>query len=83
MKSRQTKLVVIDGCGSELLDVILATVNYELSGDGAVLVHTDDLEQSNVTNGQVEKIQEYLNDPKRDDTGPVSIPYEGLILLRR
>ena len=83
MKSHRAKLVIIDGCGDELLDVVMATVNYELSGDGAVLVHTDDLGQSNDTNGQVEKIQEYLNDPKRNDGGPVSIPYEGLILLRR
>jgi hypothetical protein len=83
MKSKQVKLVIIDGCGDELLDAVLATVNYELSGDGTVLVHTDDLGQSNDTNGQVEKILEYLNDPKRDDAGPVSIPYEGLILLRR
>lgn len=83
MKSRETKLVVIDGCGSELLDTVMATTNYELSGDGSVLVHTDNLNQSNDTNGQVEKIQTYLNDPKRNDAGPVSIPYEGLILLRR
>lgn len=83
MKSRQTKLVVIEGCGSELLDRVLATVNYELSGDGAVLVHTDDLENTQDTNGIVETILEYLNDPKRNDAGPVSIPYEGLILLRR
>jgi hypothetical protein len=83
MKSHNAKLVVIDGCGDELLDRVLATVNYELSGDGSVLVHTDDLCQTNDTNGQVEKILEYLNDPARDDKGPVSIPYEGLILLRR
>jgi len=82
MKSRETRLVIIDGCGDELLDTVMATVNYELSGDG-VLVHTDELEQSNDTTGQVEKIQEYLNDPARDDKGPVSIPYEGLILLRK
>jgi hypothetical protein len=60
-----------------------STVNYELSGDGVVLVHTDDLNQTNDTNGQVEKILEYLNDPTRDNQGTVSIPYEGLILLRR
>jgi len=80
MKSKQTKLVIIDGCGSELLDVVLATVNYELSGDGAVLVHTDDLSQSNDTNGLVEKIQEYLDSP---DSCTTSKPYEGLVLLRR
>lgn len=83
MKSRVTKLVIIDDCGDELLDVVMATVNYELSGDGAFLVHTDDLDQSNDTDGKVETIQEYLNDPTRDDAGPVSIPYEGFVLLRR
>jgi hypothetical protein len=80
MKSKQTKLVIIDGCGSELLDTVQATVNYELSGDGTVLVHTDDLGQSNDTNGLVEKIQEHLNST---DSGTVSKNYEGLILLRR
>jgi hypothetical protein len=80
MKSKQTKIVIIDGCGSELLDVVLATVNYELSGDGAVLVHTDDLGQSNDTNGMVEQIQTHLNSA---DSGTVSRNYEGLILLRR
>jgi len=80
MKSKETKLVIIDGCGDELLDVVMATVNYELSGDGAVLVHTDDLGQSNDTNGLVEKILEHINGP---EGAPISRPYEGLILLRR
>jgi hypothetical protein len=80
MKSKQTKLVIVDGCGDELLDVVLATVNYELSGDGSVLVHTDDLGQSNDTNGQVEKIQEHLDSK---DCPTVSKPYEGLVLLRK
>jgi len=81
MKSHTAKFVIIDGCGDELLDVVLATVNYELSGDGAVLVHTDDLSQSNDTNGLIEKIQDYLdNDPASCTT---SKTYEGLILLRR
>lgn len=43
MKSLRSKLVIIDGCGSEL---------------------------------------DYLNNPKRNDAGLVSIPYEGLLLLR-
>ena len=83
MKSREAKLVIIDNCGDELLDAVLNTVNYELSGDGVVLVHTEDLNQSNNTDGMVEKILEYLNNPARNDQGPVSIPYEGLLLLRR
>ena len=81
MKSKKAKLVIIDGCGSELLDVVLATVNYELSGDYAVLVHTDDLNQSNDTNGQVEKIQDFLD--HSPDSCTTSKHYEGLVLLRR
>lgn len=79
MKSKEVKLVIIDGCGSELLDAVQTTVNYELSGDGAILVHTDDLNNTQDTNSRIEKIQEYL------DSAPVPVykPYEGLILLRR
>jgi len=80
MKSKETKLVTIDGCGSELLDVVMATVNYELSGDGSVLVHTEDLNQSNDTSDQVSKILEHLDS---DEGATVSKPYDGLILLRR
>jgi len=101
MKSLQTKLVIIDGCGSELIDIVTSSVNYELSGDGSVLVHTDNLKEAGevfpdrsgnidlpvlptVSNAQtkIKGILDYLNDPKRNDAGPVSIPYEGLILLR-
>jgi len=83
MKSRETQVITIEGCGSELIDRVMDTVNYELSGDGAVLVHTDDLENTTDDTGLVGKVLEYLNDPKRNDKGPVSIPYNGLILLRR
>ena len=82
MKSRVEKLVIIDGCGSELLDVVMGTVNYELSGDGAVLVHTDNLFLKGLlhTNYPSKKILDHLNGP---DSGTTSRPYEGLILLRR
>jgi hypothetical protein len=82
MKSKQTKLVIIDGCGSELLDVVLATVNYEASGDGAVLVHTDDLNAAFIREriSILLKIQDHLNSP---ESATVSKPCEGLILLRR
>jgi hypothetical protein len=80
MKSHTAKLVIIDGCGDELLDRVLATVNYELSGDGTVLVHTDDLNQTNDTLGLVEKIQEHLDSK---DSCTTSKHYEGQILLRR
>ena len=80
MKSCEEKLVVIDDCGSEVIDIIMATVNYELSGEGSIFLHTEDLAESN--NDHVQEILRYLNDPTRDDAGPVSIPYEGLVLLR-
>jgi len=80
MKSHNAKLVIIDSCGDELLDRVLATVNYELSGDEAVLVHTDDLANTQDTSGLVEKIQAHLDGP---EGAPISLPYEGLILLRR
>jgi hypothetical protein len=79
MKAKETKLVIIDGCGSELLDAVLATVNYELSGDEAVLVHTDDLDNTTDDSGQVGKVREFLD----KSPVPVSKHYEGLILLRR
>jgi hypothetical protein len=84
MKSLQVKLVIIDGCGSELIDLVTTTVNYELSGDGSVLVHTDNLKEATklFPVKSIKGILNYLNDPKRNDSGPVSIPYEGLILLR-
>ena len=80
MKSKVSKLVIIDGCSSELIDVVMATVNYELSGDWTVLIHTDDLENTTDTNGVVEQIREHLNSAESATT---SKNYEGLILLRR
>jgi hypothetical protein len=87
MKSRETQVITIEGCGSKLIDRVMDSVNYELSGDGAVLVHTDDLENTTDDTGLVGKVLEYLNNPNRKDvdwdTANYSIPYEGLILLRR
>jgi hypothetical protein len=68
-KSKKTELVTITGCGSEILDVVNATVNYEIEGDGAILLHTEDLR------GLVTKIEDHLN---------ATFPgYEGLVLLRK
>jgi hypothetical protein len=69
MKSDKTELVIIDGCGSELLDVAENTANYELSGDGAILINTDDFRGFNT------KIETHL-----DAKYPF---YEGLVLLRK
>jgi hypothetical protein len=69
MKSRKSNLLIIDSCGSEVLDKVLATVNYEIEGDGAILLHTDDL------TGQVPELKSYLE--------TFGCRYEGLILLRK
>ena len=68
-KSKKTELVTINGCGSEILDVVQSTVNYEIEGDGAILLNTEDLR------GLATKIEVHLND---------KFPgYEGLVLLRK
>lgn len=68
MNSKKRDLVIIDGCGSDVLDVIQATVNYEIEGDGAILLHSDDLPKAT-------KIEAHLT---------VYQPgYEGLLLLRK
>lgn len=67
--SSKKELVVISGCGSEILDVIQATVNYEIEGDGAILLNTEDLR------GLATKIEIHLD---------AKFPgYEGLVLLRK
>lgn len=71
MKVRDAQIKIVSMCGDELLDVVLATVNYELSGDGGVFLHTNDLNQSNDTNDHFAELTNALNG------------YEGLILLRR
>jgi len=38
MKIRETKLMIIDGVGEELLDIVLATVNYSMEGNGQILL---------------------------------------------
>jgi hypothetical protein len=55
MKIRETKLMVIDGVGEELLDIVLATVNYSIEGNGQILLHTADLNST-------EKISDLLNE---------------------
>ena len=69
MTSSKNDLLVITGCGSEILDIVLATINYEIEGDGAILLHTEDLR------GLVPKVEKHIN---RQRGG-----YEGLVLLRK
>jgi len=71
MKTRKTEIMIIEGVGDEVLDVVLATVNYSMEGTGEILIHTEDLGNSNDTNGHTEKISEALEG------------YEGLVLLRK
>jgi hypothetical protein len=69
MNFRKTELVIVGGIGSELLDIVSATVNYELSGDGCILIHTEDIPDNK------SKVNEILK---------AKYPtYEGLVLLRR
>jgi hypothetical protein len=68
MTSKKRDLVVIDGCGSEILDVILATVNYEIEGNGAILLHREDLPPAT-------KIEVHIQTFYPD--------HDGLLLLRK
>jgi hypothetical protein len=69
-KSKKTELVIINGCGSEILDIINNAANYEIEGDGAILLNTDDMIGITGT-----KIEVHLN---------AQFPgYEGLVLLRK
>mgnify|MGYP001486888825 CR=1 FL=1 len=75
MNVRESKLVVVEGCGSESLDTVLATVNLELSGDGVILTHTDDLNNTTDDSGRVLRIINIIQ---------FGYPnYEGLVLLRK
>ena len=69
MKSRKSQLIIVEGCGSEVLDVVNATVNYEIQGDGAILLNTEDFK------GMATKIEVHM-----DKMYP---GYEGLVLLRK
>jgi hypothetical protein len=71
LRLRTSKSAVLTvWAGPDLLDRVLATCNYEASGDGVVLVDTDQLENTSDTNGHVEKIQKAIGD------------YDGLVVLR-
>ena len=69
MKTLRTDLLVIHDCGSELLDKVLVTVNYEIEGDGAILTHTEDIK------GWLPEIEDHL---KLTSEG-----YEGRVLLMK
>ena len=42
MKATKTEFMVLEGVGSELLDFIGATINFELDGLGCILTTTDE-----------------------------------------
>ena len=67
MKAKVSSLLIIHGCGDELLDNIIATTNYEIEGNGAILLHTEDVVSPD--------LKEYLNTNYS--------MYDGLILLRK
>ena len=77
MKARESNIIIVQGCGEELLDTVLNTVNYECSSPegGVVLVHTNDLDNTTDDSGKVQliiKLVKLLNSK-----------YEGLVLLRK
>ena len=65
------EILVITYTSPETLDTILNTCNYEASGDGSVLVDTDQLDNTSDTSGRVNEIRK-------------SVPedFQGLVLLR-
>ena len=43
MNIRKVEILILSGVGSELLDITEATANYEMSGDGALLLDAEDI----------------------------------------
>ena len=74
--------------GAELLDKVLATCNYEASGDGCVLVDTDQLDNTTDTSGEIGEMAEKIQRATRRNGFPLNLKtlvgaeYTGLILLR-
>lgn len=73
--------------GPELLDLVLATCNYEASGDGVVLVDTDQLENTQDTSGQIGEMAEEIQRASLElhqslGSEATKAQYTGLILLR-
>lgn len=67
MKGKLSSLLIIHDCSDELLDNVIATINYEIEGDAGILLHTEDVVSSD--------LKDYLDTNYPD--------YEGLILLRK
>ena len=68
-----------------MLDKVLATCNYEASGDGVVLVDTDQLNSTSDETGQVKEMAENIQREAHDEACALNLEatnYEGLILLR-
>ena len=86
--TRSEKLIIIDGCGSELLDNLDGLAYSRLSGDGALVIHTNDLLTATkiwiaVTDGEATpdvNIQKILDCIK--DSESATIP-DAFLLLRR
>jgi hypothetical protein len=85
MKVIPDNIITVTGCGPELLDRVIATCNYEASGDQVVLVDDDQLENTVDMSGIIaelrEKIQGLILDHHKS-LGAESGHYTGLILLR-
>jgi len=76
--------------GAEMLDKVLATCNYEASGDGVVLVDTDQLDNTSDETGQVKEMAENIQAEAHDEARVLNLEetetnretFHGLILLR-
>jgi hypothetical protein len=75
----QSNVIVTAFVGAEALDQVLSTCNYEASGDGCVLVDTDQLDNTQDTTGVVGKMSKEIQQAIKDVS---QLDYTGLILLR-
>lgn len=61
MKATKTEFMVLEGVGSELLDFIGATINFELDGLGCILTTTDEfiIEKFHVSQNIINVFKDY------------------------
>jgi len=89
MKTHTEKLIIIDGCPSDLLDNLDGLAYERLSGDGALVIRTDDLAVIPGERATKENIQKVIDVLK--EIGGAQIPVKGseltipdaFILLKR
>ena len=80
-------IVIVTYCGPGLLYLVLTTCNYEGSGDGVVLVDTDQLEATSDKSGLVAELSKEIQRQVADWHATLGAEtrhsrYDGLVLLR-